>query len=100
MNLRQIHYANVRRCSACVSNDKLHPDRQPKHQVQHPTTHRNITGGFKMWNKRVLSLFSLMVSMTLAGSFSSARLAAQQAAEAEADKPQGVFRSEVNLVSV
>src|SRR5215468_4672116 len=50
-----------------------------------------------MWQKRVLSL---LVSITLAGFFSNARLAAQQAPEAEADKPQGVFRSEVNLVSV
>src|SRR5215472_9843312 len=88
------------RCSVGGSTFERRPDRQPKHQVRHPTTHRNITGGFKMWNKRVLSLFSLMVSMTLAGSFSNARLLAQQAPETEADKPQGVFRSEVNLVSV
>ena len=50
-----------------------------------------------MWQKRVLSL---LVSITLAGSFSIGHLLAQQAAETEADKPQGVFRSEVNLVSV
>jgi VWFA-related protein len=55
-----------------------------------------------MWNRRVLSLFSLLVAavFALAGAFSSARLLAQQAAETDADKPQGVFRSEVNLVSV
>src|SRR5260370_10892669 len=50
-----------------------------------------------MWKRRVLSL---LVSMVLAASFGNARLPAQDAPENDADKPQGVFRSEVSLVSV
>jgi VWFA-related protein len=50
-----------------------------------------------MWKRRVLSLF---VSLVIPGSLINARLSAQDAPKTDGDKPQNVFRSEVNLVSV
>src|SRR5260370_13623032 len=86
LNLRQIY-------SVALASTVPNLSRLPGIQ-QHTGTSQ---GALTLWKRRVLSL---LVSMVLAASFGKARLPAQDAPENDADKPQGVFRSEVSLVSV
>src|SRR5262249_12992926 len=57
----------------------------------------SLQGGVTTMKRRVPFL---LVSLVLPGFLTLARLSAQEAPKPDADSPQNVFRSEVNLVSV